>query len=415
MSEVNWRPGRRVAIAGGGPGGVSAALAFLKAGFDVKIFERKNNVEPIGGAVLLSIPVLMILREYGVDLTRFTAGATMWFTNHKGKVRARLPASRDAEVASGIERFSHGVLRSEVCRRMADLLPAGVVHVNHGVAGYCETATGVQALFEDQEPVEADILIGADGIRSKVARQAFGDPNLFHLGIKVWLAHCGTPNGMNIPRDRALLSHSSRYQASHFPLIRHGEEGFEWWIVEKFPEGTSHPADPKAYVRNIVKDFDTPIRDLVEITDFSTSTFQWEIYNRSALQKWSKGRVACLGDAVHPVSPYAGYGLGMAVEDGYFIARSLRGCDLRNAEAVRLAFNAFEDIRVNYVNTHVAFAQKLGHMFHKVPAPLSYLRDFVFDRTSFLQKSLSQGYTQDVLKETMDLRELHVVRVESLA
>lgn len=415
MKNRNWRPGYRVAIAGAGPGGISAALALLKAGYDVKVFERKPNAEPIGGAVLLSIPVLMILRDYGVDFTRFTAGATMCFTNHKGKVRARLPASPAAEEVSGIERFSHGVLRSEVCKRMVSLLPDGVIQVNHAVIGYEERGDGVRVLFENQEPIEADILIGADGIRSKVAHQAFGDPNLFHLGIKVWLAHCGVPAGMDIPRDRAILSHSSRIQASHFPLIRDGKEGFEWWIVEKFAEGTPHPKNPKEYVRKLVKDFETPVRDLVEITDFDTCLFQWEIYNRSLLQKWSKGRVVCLGDAVHPVSPYAGYGLGMAVEDGYFIARSLRGQDLRNLRSVQTAFSEFESIRVNYVNTHVAFAQTLGRMFHKVPAPLSYVRDLVFDHTSFLQKSLARGYTEDVLKETMDLQELHVNSSEKMS
>lgn len=411
MNNADWRPGKRVAIAGGGPGGISAALALIKAGYDVRIFERKSDLKPIGGAVLLSIPVLMILRHYGVDQEKFTSGATMWFTNHKGKVRVKLPASIEAEVASGIERFSHGVLRSEVCKRMTNLIPEGVVHTGQGVTGYTETESCVQVHFENHESVEADLLIGADGIRSNVSRQAFGDPEIFHLGIKVWLAHCGVPPQMDVPRDRAYLSHSSKYQAAHFPLIRNGEQGYEWWIVEKFPEGTPHPADAKAYVRNIVKDFNTPVRDMVEITDFSKDVFQWEIFNRKPLTKWAKGRVVCIGDAVHPVSPYAGYGLGMAIEDGYFVARSLEGRDLSSLDTISDSMHTFENIRVGYVNNHVAFAQKLGNTFHKVPWPLNHVRDFVFDNTGFLQKTLSAGYLQDVLKETMDLRELHVTNL----
>jgi 2-polyprenyl-6-methoxyphenol hydroxylase-like FAD-dependent oxidoreductase len=396
-----------VAIAGGGPGGISAALALLKAGYDVRIFERRSKADPRGGAVVLSTPVLMILRHYGVDVEDFLDGGTMWFSNSRGKLRVKLPVSTEIEHASGMSGFTHSGLRSAVCGRLAALLPSDVLQVGDTVTGYEETPEGVRVFIEGREPVVADMLVGADGINSNVSRQSFGDPGIFHLGIKAFLAHCGAPLNREIPRDHGLICHSDRFQVSYFPLIHDGQNGFEWWVVEKFCEGSTHPTDPKAHVRKIVADFESPVRDLVEVTDFDRCVYQWEIYNRKQIDTWSKGRVVCLGDAVHPVSPYAGYGLGMAIEDGYFIARSLEGCDLRDLASLQRGFQKYEGVRVQYVNKHVAFARTLGNVFHKVPWPLSRLRDMFFDNTGFLAKGLTRGYLEDVFKETMDLRELH--------
>lgn len=68
MKELSWRKGKRVAIIGAGPGGVSAALGLLRQGYDVRVFEKSAKPKPLGGAVLLSVPVLAVLRYYGVDL-----------------------------------------------------------------------------------------------------------------------------------------------------------------------------------------------------------------------------------------------------------------------------------------------------------------------------------------------------------
>lgn len=71
MATHQWRPGRRVIISGGGPGAISAALAFLSRGFDVRVYEKQPECKAIGGAVLLSTPVLAILRSYGIDISQW--------------------------------------------------------------------------------------------------------------------------------------------------------------------------------------------------------------------------------------------------------------------------------------------------------------------------------------------------------
>lgn len=402
-----WRKGRRVAVVGAGPGGVSAALALLQHGYDVRVFERRAEPTPLGGAVLLSVPVLAILRRYGVDVgERFGSKTGVEFRNHRGKVRARLPFNPLVEKTLGIPGWHYGVLRASAFARMIELLPPGVIQADHAYVSFEERDDDIVARFENGAEIEADMLIGADGIRSAVSEQAFGDPGLFHIGLRVWLAWCDDFGGL--PRDIGAICHSRRTQASYFPMLHDGKPGFEWWIVEPSGQDAPAPDDVESHVRALLEPFADPLPRFPDHTDFTTQIFRWEIYNRPSLTRWTKGRVACVGDAVHPVSPYAAYGMGMAIEDGYFLARELGGRDLSSLGDVRSAFERYEAERVAYVNHQVEFARSLGRRFHHAPPVVGFLRDAVFDNTRALQALLTKDYLADQEKMTLQLRELAV-------
>ncbi|KGM47171.1 FAD-dependent oxidoreductase [Pseudooceanicola atlanticus] len=407
MSEATWRKGRRVAISGAGPGGVSAALAMIRQGYDVRIYERAPEPKPLGGAVLLSTPVLAVMRSYGIDVgPSFGSKTIVEFRNNRGHTRARLPFNASVEEALGIPGWHYGVLRSTAFAKMLDLLPDGVIVPNHSVTGYDETDDGVRVNFDGAAPVEADILVAADGIRSRVTEQAFGDPQLFHVGLRVWLAWCGDFGGLD--RSTGAITHARDVQASYFPMLHNGKPGWEWWIVEKSGPDAVPPADAEAHLRERLSHFADPLPRFPGHTNFDTQVFRWEIYNRPSLDHWTKGRMAGLGDAVHPVSPYAAYGMGMAIEDGYFLARALGGRDLSDRAAIAQAFARYEDERVAYVTHHVEFARKLGDQFHNAPKPVAWLRDKIFDNTRLLEKLITKDYLKDAEVMSLSLRELHV-------
>lgn len=402
----NWRPGKRVAIVGGGPGAVSAGLAFINRGFDVRIYERQTECKAIGGAVLLCIPVLAILRSYGIDLAAVGDYTVTYFKNASGLERVKLPFNEEVNKRMQIKGWHYGVLRSSIFKKMLEALPEGCVQTSHDFKSYTEVGDEVEVEFANGNKVTADIVVGADGIRSGVSRQAFGDPKLFHTGIRLWLAWCD--HIPDIPPNYGYVSHDWQYQASFFPMVHEGKPGFEWWVVEPSWDDKPVPKDVKAHVKNILKDWAQPMPRFVDVTNFDTQVYRWEIYNRPAMKKWSKGRIACVGDAVHPVSPYAAYGMGMAVEDGYYLAKMLEGVDLRDKKAVTAGFELYEKQRVDYVNHNMVFARWLGWMFHSLPYPLARLRDLVFDYTPFLQRFLEKGYLEKAEIETMGLKELHV-------
>ncbi|OGM50580.1 hypothetical protein ABOM_000770 [Aspergillus bombycis] len=407
MASSRWRPGKRVAIVGGGPGSISTGLAFIQRGYDVRIFERQPECKAIGGAVLLSTPVLSILRSYGLSLDNVGSYTVTYFKNKAGTERVKLPFNSVVEKRMGIKGWHYGVLRSSIFKKMLDLVPEGVIHAGHEFTSYTETDDGVQLCFKNGHQITADIVVGADGIRSKVSQQAFGDPQLFHTGIRLWLAWCDyIPD---IPPNYGVVSHDWQYQASFFPMLHDGKPGFEWWVVEPSWEGKPIPEDPKAHLTEILKDWAQPMPRFLDATNFDTQVYRWEIYNRPSMKKWSKGRVVCVGDAVHPVSPYAAYGMGMAIEDGYYLARALDGVDLRDQQVFRAGCEIYEKQRVDYVNHNMEFARFLGQMFHWVPRPLANIRDLLFDYTPLLSRYLRDGYLKKAEEETLSLKELQVV------
>lgn len=405
---MSWRKGKRVAIVGAGPGGISTALAMLQRGYDVKVFERQKEPKALGGAVLLSVPVLAVLREYGLDISNFGTHTTVEFHNRKGKVRASLPFNPKVEQAFDIKGWHYGVLRSSAFGKMLEHLPAGIIEGDAALSHYVETNDAVTLHFKSGKTVEADIVVGADGINSQVSKQAFGDPGLFHVGLRIWLAWCDPISG--IPSNTGVISHSSKYQASYFPMLHDGKPGYEWWIVEPCKENAPRPQNVEQHVRHILKDFADPLPRFPDAMDFNHQIFCWDVYNRPSLQKWSKGRVVCVGDAVHPVSPYAAYGMGMAIEDGYFLARFLNGKDFSFSASIRHGFEQYEKARVNYVNHNVEFARKLGGIFHSQPYPVAKIRDFVFDNTGFLNKMIRRDYLGDQEAMCLSMKELHVER-----
>lgn len=407
MMEQDWRPGKRVAIAGGGPGAISTGLAFLRRGYDVCIFERQPECKAIGGAVLLSTPVLAILRSYGMSLDNVGSYTVTHFQSNTGIERVQLPFNKEVERRMGIKGWHYGVLRSSIFKKMLDLVPEGIIHANHEVTGYTELEDGVEVRCKNGAKITADILIGADGIRSSVSRQAFGEPGLFHTGIRLWLAWCDYIPG--VPEKYGVVSHNWQYQASFFPMTHDGKPGFEWWVVEPSWEGKPLPDDPKEHLSGILKGWEEPMPRFLEATNFDTQVYRWEIYNRPSMKKWSSGRTVCVGDAVHPVSPYAAYGMGMAIEDGYYLAKSLDGVDLRDLRAVSAGFELYEKQRVDYVNHNMEFARFLGRMFHSLPWPLAKIRDLIFDYTPLLGNYLKKGYLEKAEQETMGLKELQVV------
>lgn len=407
MAFPEWRPGKRVAIVGAGPGSISTGLSFIKRGYDVRIFERQKECKAIGGAVLLSTPVLAILRSYGLSLDNMGSYTVTYFKNKVGTERVKLPFNPAVEKHMGIKDWHYGVLRSSIFQKMLDLVPEGVIYAGHEFTSYTEIEDGIELFFKDGYKITADILIGADGIHSKISRQAFGDPHLFHTGIRLWLAWCD--HIPDIPPNYGVVSHDWQYQASFFPMLHDGKPRFEWWVVEPSWDGKPVPEDPKAHLTEILKDWAQPMPRFLDATNFDTQVYRWEIFNRPSMKKWSTGRVVFVGDAVHPVSPYAAYGMGMAIEDGYFLAKALDGVDLRDLQALKAGYEIYEKQRVDYVNHNMEFARFLGRLFHAVPRPLANIRDLIFDYTPLLRWYLGDGYLKKAEQETLGLKELRVI------
>ncbi|WP_299309116.1 FAD-dependent oxidoreductase [uncultured Croceicoccus sp.] len=158
----------KIAIIGAGPGGMAAALAAIRVGFDVTLFERMTEVHAAGNILNLWPPPQKVLKLIGVDTDDLGAPCKVFFKNPQGHVRAEvmLPAEVEREYGGGFI----GLLRRGLYQRMLDALPPGVLRLGHELTGIEDRGDSVMLQFANGERDDADVLIGADGINSFVRR-----------------------------------------------------------------------------------------------------------------------------------------------------------------------------------------------------------------------------------------------------
>jgi 6-hydroxynicotinate 3-monooxygenase len=387
------RRGGRIAIVGAGPAGMAAALAAHRAGFEVALYERYPEIKAAGNILNLWPPPQKVLRLLGVDTTDLGAPCRAQFQRNDGKVRAHvnLPPEVVREYGGGFI----GLLRWGLYKRMLDALPPGILHLNHRVTGLHLGNDSVRVEFEKQPAIEADVVIGADGINSMVREALWGKQPIRHQGLHLvggWLYVDGPT-----PTD-GVVAHNRTTQASYTPIRHEGRNGYEWWVLEACEPGAAFNEDLLEFARRRAADFTPMMRSLIDRTPREHMQ-RWEIRDRPPMKQWSKGRVTLVGDAAHPTSPYAAYGAGMSIEDGYFLARELAGCDIRDATSVQQALQRYEDRRKPHTSRVSQQAYFTGKLFHRTPKLLQPIRDLILDHTPLLQKIIGDATPAHILRQ----------------
>lgn len=388
-----------IAIVGAGPGGMAAALAALRVGLQVTIYERVAEVKPAGNILNLWPPPQKVLKLIGVDTEDLGAPSHTTFRNAKGKLRAdvRLTPEVEREYGGGFI----GLLRWGLYKRMIDALPDGVLQLGHTVTRIEDRGDKVALHIDGREPVLADVVVGADGIHSMVRKSLWGDQpirrHFLHL-VGGWLYDERGGEGEGV------IAHNRTTQVSYTPIRHDGRWGFEWWVLEAFKDGAPPPTDLKGFAKTRAREFSPLVRELIDRSPVANLQ-HWEIRDRPPLPQWSKGRVTLVGDAAHPTSPYAAYGAGMSIEDGYFLARELSAVDLTDTAAVKGALQAYEDRRKPHTAYVAQLAYKVGQAFHHTPAPLRPLRDLVYDHTPMLQKLVGDAMPQQILSQLAEIED----------
>jgi 2-polyprenyl-6-methoxyphenol hydroxylase-like FAD-dependent oxidoreductase len=333
LEEPGCQPfmSKKLIIAGGGVGGLAAALALHRAGIDVKVFERAPAFAEVGAGMSLWPNATRVLQSLGVLEAVMARGEPVTQFNLQrpdGKMISSISMT-------GFPTPALCIHRADLHRALRHSLPAGCLESNQCLQAFAQGPDGITARFADGLEARADGLIGADGINSVIRSQIHGAGEPIYRGYCIW-------RGIAPEIPGAVRGHISETWGSgrRFGIMPMGQGRVCWYATRNGPPSQlDAPAGRKSEVQALFQDWHDPIPALVEATH-PGDIIKNDARDRKPLRQWGDRRVTLLGDAAHLITPNVGQGACMAIEDAACLAKCLLG-----SADVASAFRSYEAMR----------------------------------------------------------------------
>jgi 2-polyprenyl-6-methoxyphenol hydroxylase-like FAD-dependent oxidoreductase len=340
---VSGKKNLKILIAGGGIGGITAALALRQRGIDAELFEQADAFRQVGAGIQISGNATRILRTLGLgealarvavypegrDYRAWDDGDRLYYT----------PLGKRAEAHFGAPYYhAH---RAD----LLDVLLGGLgnegFRLNAHVDRFEQNADGVTITLSDGTTATGDVLVGADGIHSTVRGQLFGKELPRYTGNVAWrglvpterVAHLdlGRVTGVWMGPNRSIVQYyvAAGRTFNWIGISRSEQPARESWLAEgRIEDALTEYAGWHDTIRTIIAATPRVLRQA--------------LYDREPLRDWRVGRVVLLGDAAHPMMPFYAQGAAQSIEDAYVLA----GCLAANADAPVAALERYVRLRL---------------------------------------------------------------------
>jgi len=364
----------RVAIIGGGIGGLTAASALLRAGAEVSVYEAAGELKEIGAGVALHSNAMRVLRFIGVEpAVREIAGKTDYRVTKDGligRVISQTSKAKEIEL-HGIEPAT--VHRADLLDVLAAALPPGIAALGKKCVSVESRDASAVARFADGTSAEADVIIGADGIHSAVRTALFG-PDAPRFTGKICYRSV-IPTAKVPARALAdIAAESGQWLGPHGTVVLYPLRGEELINVVNHYDDDSYRHE--SWVTECPRDevlqrYAGWHPSLLRLFEAGETWYKWALYDRDPIPRWTSGRVTLLGDSAHPMLPYLGQGACQALEDGAVLANALSASRFADDPAAALA--AYERVRRPRASAVVLTARARGVSNH-LPSRWAALR-----------------------------------------
>jgi salicylate hydroxylase len=369
-------PTQKVLIVGAGLGGLSAAACLLKAGFDVDVYEQAETLGEVGAGIQISANAMHVMRHLGLggalEALAVKPAGYVFRLHDTGEVIQQFSLSAEHERRHGAPYLQlHRADFHELLAAKAREMKPDLVHLNRQAVGFTEHPDRVEVHFADGGTVDGDVLIGADGVKSVIARQIVGPIPATYTGDVAWrvtvpVERLPTPfldPVMNVfmgPGGHAVCYYLRAGRLLNFVgIIETDEVSEESWTV-RYP-WRQLKADFAGWHESIQTVIDAADRD---------RCYRWSLHMRAPLRNWSTRRATLLGDSAHATLPYLAQGAAMAIEDGAVLARALRqagdvaaGLDLYQRNRVDRTARIVEQSTQNRALFHLASKEAIRAAF----------------------------------------------------
>jgi salicylate hydroxylase len=326
----------RVIIAGGGTGGLAAAIALRKAGLEPLVLEQAPAFTAIGAGLGLYANAMKALSYLGADAYWRQTAARIDVAEQRGLNDDRLitSSSLDPQTAKYGEHYICGH-RADLMTSLLSALPPECVRTGSRVIAFEETARDVRVELANGEELRGDLLVGADGLRSQIRRLLMGEREARSTGVVVWrglIARDKTPERY----DAKIMSWLGPHRHVLLYPLRHAGHPDSVYSLSAFVPTTEVRRESWTASGDLA-DLDASLADscpaMHELLDLMDTSLITGINFRDPLETWGSDRVVLLGDAAHPAPPSAGQGAGMALEDAVMLAACLRRAGTGNERA----------------------------------------------------------------------------------
>jgi salicylate hydroxylase len=336
----------RFLVAGAGIGGLTTALALLRKGFDVDVYEQAQVLTEFGAGIQVSANAARVLVHLGLGSEIERIGSRMEARENRlwntGEAFHAFSMGNSVVEKYGFAHFTaHRADLQAMLAAAVEAAKPGALHLKSRCVDVAQQRSGATLTLESGERIEGDAIVGVDGIHSVVRQRLFGEDRPRFTGCVAWRGLAPAPKlRPDLLRPVATNWLGKGAHVFMYP-VRKGEylnmfgvlERDDWRVESWSVRGTHEEclADFAGWhedLRNIIRNVEVP--------------YKWALMVHEPLQQWSIGRITLLGDACHSALPYLAQGAAMAIEDAMLLARSVE----QYGDDIPRAFGVYEAARV---------------------------------------------------------------------
>lgn len=349
-----------IVIAGAGIGGLTLGCALARAHRSFRIFERATELRPTGAGIALSANAIRALAHVGLDDQVRACGqelAVAAICDPSGRVLLAVDVRE--VVPGGTVAMARASLQEVLLSALGTTVRTG-----QPVLGYESRPTGVRVTVAPSETIDAELLVGADGLRSTIRQAMRGTEPLRYSGQTSWRA---LVENIELPQADGFTE--SWGAGQRFGVVPIGSGRVYWYAVADRAAGGRDVADPRASLRAMFAGWHAPI-DRILVATPPERIVRTDIFDRPPIDRWVVDRTVLLGDAAHPMTPDGGMGGCQAIEDAVVLADALG-----REPGIDAALARYQMRRISRANGFVARSYRLNRLAHMRSAPLRWLRN----------------------------------------
>ena len=390
----------RIAIIGGGIGGLTCAIALRQRGFEPMVYEQTAELGNVGAGIWLPSNAMQVMSRLGIADDLMAAG----FELERIELCDRLldKPLQTVGLATAKEKFGYStisILRSELQRVLVEHVGTESLQLDKRCARVLANGDNgdngddrsdgdmARVEFEDGTSIEADVVIGADGIRS-IVREAV-EP-----GVKLRYAGQTCYRGIAeiaLPEKTARTCRETWGGRARFGYSVVASDRVYWFAALTSAAGGADTGPVVAELTDTFQHYSPLIADILAATDDSAVS-RLDLYDFAPIERWHRGRVVLLGDAAHAMTPNLGQGGAQAIEDALALARCLE-----QESDLERAFAALKKRRYSKVRRLIDLSWRLGKAAHYENALARRLRNWVIRATpaSITERQVHRMYALD--------------------